>query len=194
MEAAGKTKFILNNGERLNKEGKSSFHFVRLSTNSWAHVQRRTNSCGVMIAAVPSVLVQRCLNIKAHRSGVYFSSLSFFNTSCFPSCPMAPNSTEVMWGPGLIGEHFSGSPYLAADSMTRIHYSYSVWISLTQSLSDIDLQICKGSMGYLLGSTYSTCDLFRKIRKDSNYSWAQIFTLMKTSATTSFCHQIMTVL
>ncbi|KIK36221.1 hypothetical protein CY34DRAFT_533087 [Suillus luteus UH-Slu-Lm8-n1] len=55
-----------------------------------------------MIAAVPSVLVQRCLNIKAHRSGVYFSSLSFFNTSCFPSCPMAPNSTEVMWGPGLI--------------------------------------------------------------------------------------------
>lgn len=28
---------------------------------------------------------------------------------------MAPNSIEVMWGPGLIGEHSGDSPYLAAD-------------------------------------------------------------------------------
>ncbi|KAG1737939.1 hypothetical protein EDD22DRAFT_923301 [Suillus occidentalis] len=53
-----------------------------------------------MIAAVPS---SKMPEYKGVRSGVYFSSLSFFNTSCFSSCPMAPNSTELMWGPGLIG-------------------------------------------------------------------------------------------
>ncbi|KAG2073772.1 hypothetical protein BDR04DRAFT_1180442 [Suillus decipiens] len=38
---------------------------------------------------------------------------------------MASNSTEVMWGPGLI-----------ADSRPRIHHSYSVWSLVTQSLSN----------------------------------------------------------
>ncbi|KAG2347322.1 hypothetical protein BDR05DRAFT_651891 [Suillus weaverae] len=47
----------------------------------------------------------RCVNIKtqlqeSRRSGVHFNSLTFFNILCFP---MAPNSTEVMWGPGFIG-------------------------------------------------------------------------------------------
>lgn len=52
---------------------------------------------------------------------------------------MVPNSTEVMWGPGFIGEHFGDSPYLAADSRPRMRHSYSVWTRVTQSLPDIHL-------------------------------------------------------
>jgi hypothetical protein len=84
---------------------------------------------------------------------------------------MASNSIEVtVWGPGFIGEHSGDSPYFAANSRPRMHHSYSVWTRVTQSLSNIDLWNCEGSMVYPLGSICSTCEIFRKIRTDSSYS------------------------
>ncbi|KIK40312.1 hypothetical protein CY34DRAFT_107832 [Suillus luteus UH-Slu-Lm8-n1] len=62
---------------------------------------------------------------------------------------MVVNSVELMWGPGAIATA----------------YGFEI-----QSLPKVDIQnYYEGSMGSLSGSISSTSDLFRKIRKDSNF-------------------------